>query len=319
MVDPKFSVFIFIGGEKHLKHKAVEALKSQILDSASGDLDYRVFHGGESGSGEILEFAQTLPFSSGKKLIVVKDFEKLPQEDRNHITGYIAKPAQSACIVLDIKEDSALSGLDRVPAHVTVRRFDAPDDSGAVSWVKKAAASCNRKIDDAAAESLVELAGRDLLILESEIEKLAAFTGGRDTICLEDVEAVIGRSFTGSAFDIIWAVGSRDAAKAVGLVRDLALSGKKPHEIIGIISWHLKRLLKARIMKDAGAGEYAIASGLKINRHYAGDFFRQLNTLDIDGIRSKMDILLEADLDIKNSRFDQALIFETAIVRLSLG
>lgn len=317
MVDPKFSVFLFIGEEKHLKHKAVEALRSSIPGNTPDSPDYRVFYGSESGSREILESAQTLPFSSSRKLIVIKDFEKLPQEDKGHIINYISKPSGYGYIVLDVKDDSALRGLERMQSHITVRRFDAADNIGAVSWIKKEAGAIGKKIDDDAAEAIVELRGMEFSNLKSELEKLTSFTGDRGTISLEDVETVTGRSFTGSAFDIIWAVGSRDAGKAVALVRDLALSGKRPQEVIGIISWHLKRLMKARIMKDGGSVEYAIMSGLGIQRRYSRDFFRQLESMDIDAIRSKMDILLKADLDIKNSRFDQALIFETAIIRLS--
>lgn len=319
MVDTRSAVFLFIGEERYLKDEAVEALKVSVLDKASVDMDYRVFYGSDATSREILECAGTPPFLSPKRLIVVKDFERLPQEDRKHLLDYTARPSESACMVFDVRDESVLRDLPEVSGRVVTRRFDPPDSVHAVSWIRKTAGLSDKKIDDSAAETLVELKGTNLYVLKGEIEKLAAYAGDRETVTFDDVEAVVGRSFTGSAFDIIWAVGSRDAARAVGLVRDLALSGKKPQEIIGIISWHLKRLARARIMVEAGTSDYAITSGLKISKRYARDFFRQLDSLDLDGIGSKMETLLKADLDIKSSRFDQALIFEAAIVKLCLG
>lgn len=319
MVDTRPAVFLFIGEEKHLKDEAVDALKVSILDKSSADMDYSVFYGSDTTSREIIECARTPPFLSPKRLIVVKDFEKLPQEDRERLLDYADRPSESACMVLDMRDDSVVRDLPRASGHVVTRKFDPPDASHAASWIRKAAGLRGKKIDDGAAETLVELKGTGLSVLNEEVDKLAAYAGDREMVTLDDVEATVGRSFTGSAFDIIWAMGSRDAARAVRLVRDLALSGKKPQEIIGIISWHLNRLARARIMKDAGKTDYAIIAGLKISRRYAQDFLRQLDSLDLDGIGSRMETLLEADLNLKSSRFDQALVFETAIVRLCLG
>ena len=320
MVNPKSQVFLFTGAEEYLKDRAVEALKQSVLGTAPLEFDHKVFHGDASSAREILEFTDTLPFSSPKRFVVVKDFEELSQEDRKYILNYIVKPARSACMVIYVGENPGLlRQLTGMPAHVQVRRFDAPDGPDAVSRIKKVASSAHKSITDDAAQTLMELQGANLSILKEEMDKIIAFTQSRETITAEDVEAVVGRSFTGSAFDIISAVDSRDADKALALVRDLALSGKKPQEMIGIISWHFKRLLKAKTMKAGGANEYAISSALKINRRYAGDFFRQFKAINMDQIRSKMEILLQADLDIKNSRFDPALLFETAVVRLCLG
>ncbi len=318
MVDQKFPVFIFVGEEEYLKDKAVQSLKISVLGKPS-DPDFKTFYPDSATSAEILEFAGTMPFSSPKRFLVIKDFEDFPAEERDRILAYCAKPSQSSCVVICVDEERAIGRMRPIPSCVCVREFRAPRQEDMASVIIKTASSRGKKMGDDAASLLAELRGTELSGLDEEMDKIAAFVGGRDVITADDVEAVSGRSFTSSAFDIIWAVGSRDVDRAIALTRELVIRGKRPNEIVGILSWHMKRLVKAVMMRKRGVSDHSIASGLKLPGRYARDFFRQVDSVDLDRIRSRMEILLKADLDIKSSGFDQALIFETAIVRLCLG
>jgi DNA polymerase III delta subunit len=58
---------------------------------------------------------------------------------------------------------------------------------------------------------------------------------------------------------------------------------------------------------------------LGINRRYAPEFFREAKRTDMGRIRSSLKALLEADLDIKRTRFDPETVLEFAVMRLCLG
>ena len=97
--------------------------------------------------------------------------------------------------------------------------------------------------------------------------------------------------------------GAGSVVFSLGLVKDLCLTKE----------------LSGSHMCFMDINEESLDVIYNLGKRYAGDFLRQLKSIDMDGIRSKMEILLQADLDIKSSGFDPALLFETAVVRLCLG
>lgn len=319
MVSVDASVFLFIGNENYLKEEALKELKGELLGRHSQELDYKIFYGNESCAREILDYVTTIPFSAAKKLVVIKDLERLSQEDKGRLAAYIKKPARFTNLVLDAADASILEELRPVIRYIEVSRYDRLTDPEVRSWIKRFAASKGKAIEDAAVEILKELQGANLSSLTQELEKLIAFVGEAGVIKSNDVEALVGRSHIESAFDIGWAVGEKRAGKALSLVSDLTLRGKKPHEIIGLLHWHLKRILKAKVLLSKNESDSSIGEILRIDRRRSLEFFKQARSYDIDQIRSATNILLKADLDVKNARYDSRLTLELAIVKLCFG
>jgi len=312
------SAFLFTGNDNYSKDKALEELVSSLLDSSSKELDYRVFYGGDANMSEIIDYVNTIPFLAAKKIVVIKNAEKLSKEDKARLAARIKKGTASTCLVLQSAEDS-LSELDELARCITVRRFDDLTDHELGSWIKRTLSSRGKSISADAVEVLKELQGQNLLSLNQELEKLAAFVGERGEIGPADVEEVVGKSLTATAFELTRVIEQSKIDDAMRIISDLILSGKKHHEIMGLISWHLRRMMKARIFRDRGESESYIANALRINRRYADEFFSQLNAVDISRIRARMKILLDADLDLKRTKYDPALILEFAVIRLCLA
>ena len=62
-----------------------------------------------------------------------------------------------------------------------------------------------------------------------------------------------------------------------------------------------------------------VSNILRLNRRYSDDFFKQVGRLNIHEIKSKLEILLEADTNIKRSKFKPPLALEFTVIRLCLG
>ena len=320
MVNSKPPVFLFIGSDNYLKDKALEELSSSLLDSSSKKLDYKVFYGSDADIREVLDYANTIPFSATKKVVVVKDVEKLPREDRVRLITYIKKPVDSTCLVLQSSDESLLEEDSALSQYVSIRRFGQMTDRELGAWIERflKSKSGKKSISADAIEVLKELQGQNLLSLDQELEKLITFVGARDEIKPDDVEAIVGRSLMAAAFDLTAAIEKKDVSSAMRVIADLALSGKKHYEIVGLLCWYLRRMMKARVLRDRGESDSSIAGALRLNRRYADEFFDQLEALNIDQIKSGMNVLLEADLDLKRTKYDPALILEFAVLRLCL-
>ncbi len=320
MVNPKPSVFLFVGSDSYSKGKALDELRSSLLDSSSNQLDYKVFYGNDADIREVLDCAKTVPLLAAKKIIVIKDAEKLSKEDKQRLIDCMKKGPGSTCFVLQCSDDSFLEEDGDLTGSASVRRFDGLTDHEVDLWMKRILDSNGKKLmTPDAMEALKELQGQDLLSLNQELEKLVTFVGERDEINSSDVEEVAGKTLAATAFDLTAAIEGNRMDDAMRIIAELTLSGKKHYEIIGLLCWQLRRMMKARILRDKGEPDSRIASALKVNRRYANGFFDQLNALDINKIRARMRILLEADLHLKRTKYEPALILEFAVMRLCLN
>lgn len=319
MVNSRSSVFLYVGSDNYSKEKAIADLTNSIFGASSKELDYRVFRAGESDIKEIIEYVATVPFLASKRLAVIRNAERLPEDFKSRLADYMKKPYKSSCLLLESEDDKLPAEYADISGYITVRRFGNLTDSELLSWVKRFLADRGKKIESGAFLLLKELQGRNMLSLSNELDKLASFSGGRKDITISDVEAVAGKSLIVSAFDLTRAIGEKKISDALKVMSDLTMSGKKHYEIIGLLCWHLKRILRAKTLQRKGENNDLIAGILRINRAHAAEFFRQVESFTQTQIRDRMKLLLEADLDIKRTKFDPALILEFTLIRLCLS
>ena len=319
MVAPKPArpaVLLFVGEDRFSKEKALRELIDSLFKDPSNELDYKIFHGADADPAEVLDHISTLPFTAGTRLVVIKETEKIDAVLRAGLIRYIHHPSRSTCLVLDAADISVLNGFEEAARQITVRRFAAVSGKDLTARMRDILAARGKKLEPEAAAILRELQGGDLLSLQQELEKLVAYTGQRKVITAGDVEEVSGRSLMRSAFDITGAIDGRKTEEAIRICSDLGKTGKREYEIIGILSWHLKRMLRAKLLQAKGETVYRIAGILRVGRQYQDEFFGQVAALTAAQLKARIAVLLEADLEIKRATFDPRMVLEFAVVRL---
>ncbi len=319
MVTPKFPVFIFAGPDSYSKEQAIAKLSNSVLDGSSKELNHIVFDGAESRLSDILDCVSTVPFMAAKRLVVVKNFDKLSDEDKVRLMKYARTPNKHTYLVIDSKDDSILKDNPDVMRYTVYSRFGELTDSQFQSRVTDMLLSSKKSISADAARALKELYNDDMGSVSRELEKLSSFVGERSAIETSDIEAVAGKHINASAFDLTDAIEVNDLNKSLSIVSELILSGKKHYEILGLLCWQMKRLFKGRALLENGTPEQQIAGILRINRRYHGRFFKQVKASTLEGVEAKINTLLETDLDIKRSRYDPAIALEFAVIKLCLG
>jgi DNA polymerase-3 subunit delta len=313
------SVLLFVGDDTYLKDKAIDKAVSSAIGSASKELNCRIFYGGESDLSGIVDYASTLPFLAARRVIVIRRFGEFSRKESALIKDIIAGLARHCLFILEADgkfsiEESGLHGFAQIS------RFDGVSGSDLRRWMADFIKTSGGKgITAQAVSRLEELQQHNLLSLSRELDKLVTFVGPDREIELTDVEELVGRNLEVSAFALTDAVSRKDVGVALGIVGELLRAGKRHHEIVGLISWYLRRLLKAKMLKAKGESEYSIARSLKIANRYAGGFFGELKAFTAEHIKLKLELLLKADLEIKRADFKPALILENAILNLCLG
>ncbi len=192
-----------------------------------------------------------------------------------------------------------------------------------------------KNLDPQAREMILARAGDDLRGLEQELEKLLLFVADRATIHAADVDLMFADRSEGWIFDLTRALGERNAAAALGQLARLIGHGEHPLKILGTVAAEVRRLLFARQLL---AGDLAkvwrcgmtyqqfqqsvLRQGVSpLGRNPYGDYmcFQRAERFSLAELSSFMQRLFEADLRLKSSAGQPAIVLEKLFLAMCLG
>ena len=192
-----------------------------------------------------------------------------------------------------------------------------------------------KNLDPQAREMILARAGDDLRGLEQELEKLLLFVADRATIHAADVDLMFADRSEGWIFDLTRALGERNAAAALGQLARLIGHGEHPLKILGTVAAEVRRLLFARQLL---AGDLAkvwrrgmtyqqfqqsvLRQGVSpLGRNPYGDYmcFQRAERFSLAELSSFMQRLFEADLRLKSSAGQPAIVLEKLFLEMCLG
>ncbi|MHB1018198.1 MAG: DNA polymerase III subunit delta [Coriobacteriia bacterium] len=231
-LDDLKPVYLIYGEEELLLERALHRLRGRIGEAADLTFNYEAFDGDNADPGDVIAAANTLPFASERRLVVVTNVQKMNAAAQARLAEYAADPSPSTCLVLvagKMRKDSKL--LKAVTAIGGAAEYKAPKRNEYPRWVIDLFESRGRTLSRDGAETLVRSVGCDLRRLETETEKIIAFVGDRTKISREDVASVVAETAPVSIFEFLDAVGARECGRALELLDDLIRGGE---EVIGI-------------------------------------------------------------------------------------
>jgi DNA polymerase-3 subunit delta len=229
---------------------------------------------------QILDVLNTVPFFSGRKVVVVDNAQKLLKKDLKKLGQYFLRPSESSVLVLlylgTVKKEmkEVLTGVKQIPLDISER--DIP------VWLKTRSRLRGIELSADAADYLIGTIGPDLGLLSSELDKFALL--GKVDIERADISDIIEGRRTYNAFALVDAIRARDREKVFRIYRVLRET-EEPYSLLGALNWQFARHL---------AGKDTPAERQRLHRVFG--------------------LLSEADADIKSSGGSYPL--ELLLVRL---
>jgi len=115
--------------------------------------------------------------------------------------------------------------------------------------VSKVLSGLQKKIQPRALDSLFERVGFHPVAVVMEAEKLALYVGDRDTITVQDLEDMVGRTREDALFELTDAFGKRQGARALVLLHRLQDNGMHALQILATMRNYLRKLLIFRSLQ----------------------------------------------------------------------
>lgn len=306
---------LFYGEDEFQKEEFVKRVTASILDTESLPFNLNTYDAKEIDARVIIDTANTLPFLSKHRAIIVNNVESLKEDQINLLAAYSKNPNPNTCLMLLVnkaKLPEEFSGLNS-----DSKRFNPLANEELFIWIKNRLKLSSVDIETDALELIIELTGNNLRIISSELEKLKTYIGKRPIIKKEDVQNLLGISIQNTAFDFIDLIFKEDSSGALKVLNSIKTDIERhPPRLIGLILWNFKQILKVKSLLDDGKRDYEIFQAVRMKRKTTSDFIRQARKLNLKNLRRIFKLLLDLDLSLKRSKVSPQTGYELLSAQL---
>ncbi|HKV42004.1 MAG TPA: DNA polymerase III subunit delta [Blastocatellia bacterium] len=324
-IDP---LYLFVGEEWYLHKQALQELYKTI-DEAAREFNISVFamagsqSGTAAGSGKTLasnaiDAANSMPMISKRRIVVVRDFDKITEGEMDLVLEYLKRPADTATLVFQATSlDHRRKITEALLKTCTVVSFDPLTKHEAQARVEKYLKNKKCSIDRDALGTLLGLTGTSIARLVNELEKLVTYTGGGH-ISRDVVERLVPRVREHTAFELWDAILDRNRKLALQLTDRLLNDGTEPLSLIGVLASLYRRMLVAKEMIASGAESNEIARATGQYAPRAAPFYDRVRHTPKEEIVHAIRRIAQADNDLKNATGSPRLHLEYLVAELTL-
>lgn len=305
--------YLLFGEETFLIRSYKNRLRQAI---AGGDtMNVNQFEGKGLDVKELISLADTMPFFSERRLILVED-SGLFKAASDELAAYLPSMPESTCIIFtESAVDKRNKLFKRVKELGHAAEFARQDAASLARWAAGILAQDGKKIRSSTMELFLERTGDDMENIRMELEKLISYTLGREEITARDVEEICTVQVTNRIFEMVTAIVTRKPQRAMDLYEDLLTLKEPPMRILFLIARQFNQLLQVKDMAAAGADKSAIASRLKVPPFVAGKMLPQARAFSREQIISYVSACAEYEEDVKTGRMQDRIAVELLIAR----
>ncbi len=308
--------YLIFGEQELLLEQALDQLRRKVGEVADLDFNMETFDGDNANANDVVAACNTLPFASERRLVIVRNVDKINKEGTDAIVAYLENPAETTILALvgkKIAKNTRLyKSVDKLGGLI---ERAAPKPSEFPRRVQDLFARKGKQVSLEGAELLVNAVGHDLRRLSVEVDKAVAFTAERDQVTVEDIEQVTSTTAKAKAWELGTVFANRDCAGSLRLVERLVGDGESVYGLHAIVLRKLRELISARALLDRGAGS-ATELGRVLGRPdwQVRDLPRQARGFTSEELVDLLRAAAEGEREMKTSR-DPRLVFERWIVK----
>lgn len=259
---------------------------------------------------ELQGACDAMPFLARVRVVLVENlFTSIPDKAfMDKLEAYLPQlPGTTRLIFL---ESQALSDSHRIIRLAEkerigyVRKFELPQGNELERWVRDHVAERGGRITPQAVNMLAVNIGGDLPAMTNEIEKLVLYKGEEGTIEAADVELLSPYAAESSIFDLVDALGNRQAARAAELFHKKINEGVDPFYLFSMFIRQFRLLLQTKSLLETGERPAGIAEQLKQRPFVVDKLVRQARNYTLPQLEQIYGRLLDIDVDAKTGKAD---------------
>jgi DNA polymerase-3 subunit delta len=320
-------LYYFYGEDQCLLDLAIQCVEKQGEFDEQDALSYEIFYGGATPLVTILESARSLPFLGSKKLVVVRETEKIPQADHKKLFAYAEKPSSKSTLVFaerlvkkggwqTKKPSFGKKLMDSIAQKGMVLSLPQSKRGEIPSWIQYLADAEGKTISNDGLALLRDLVGDSVQDLAAAMERLALFVGMEECISRAAVEQSISRLRVESVFELADHIGSGRRKQALGALSRLLDSDEQPLFILTMITRQFRLIFTAHILLDHGASFREVQKNLNVQDFVVKKLVPQTRSFSRARLEACYERLWKTDWALKSSSIPEKVLLEQLVLDL---
>jgi DNA polymerase-3 subunit delta len=300
--DPDANIYLFYGEERFFYEELLARVIDHIFPNRSDrDLNLQQFYGTENSLGEILSACVAYPMFAGKKIVIAKEFDKLPINEPDSFISYINNPQPSTILILTAEKWGKTKFHQNILERSVAVNCKSLSVGDLYHWVEEKLKRSEMQTDRTTITFLIENIGNNLLRLNLEIEKLINFAGPGKKIDFDTVATVTGFTRDVSIFNFQKALGNRDLKKSMRTGIQLLEQGEVLSAILPMIVNFFRRIWVVKYLLSKNLNRNKILQELNGHPYAFNDIFASVGNFSERQIMAIMKTLEESELALKTS------------------
>jgi DNA polymerase III subunit delta len=330
--SPKtYPVYLLYGPETYLIEEEIQTLLDQILPEKERGLNLHLFSGEEHSGREIVQAAQTVPMFSRYRFVLVKEADRLSEEDVETLSKYLNKPSPTTCLVLSAQTLGPWKGC-RPAIEKIGKMVEHPRMKGKalISWMTRRMGEKGKILSSEAAEYLIDVVGDHLQSLDNMVEHAFLAVGEKRKVEVSDVEGIVSDVKVNTVFDLTDAIGQQNLEKALGILGKVIgskiISFKKDEEVskmddpvpllLSLMARQYRLIWRVKEITSRQYGVEGIARNLRMSPWTVKRLVEQGKGFSESCLREGILKCHQADLAIKRGSGLKNLLMEKLVIDL---
>lgn len=313
-------LYLCYGSEEYTKNQYVEKIKNKIIDPAYELMNLEKIEGKNISADKIIDSAETMPFMSDKRLMIVKNsgfFKSGKKDESAKIADYIDKiPATTCLVFMETEIDKRLGLYRKVNKNYKVVEFSPPSDRELVEWAKKELKKHKVIMKNPTVEYFIRVIPNDMESIINEIKKLASYKDNGE-ITIDEIDNICTKSLDVRIFELVKALGNKDTKVALEIYSNLLEMKESPIGILSMMARQFRMILKVKYMRQLGHDNQSIVKRTGLRNFMVRECNNQAPNFTFAQLESAIKECLQADEDIKTGLMEPELAVELILIKYS--
>lgn len=308
--------YLLYGPEAYLRQQ----YKEKLIKALSPDVDSINFNRYEGKGIEVTEIkdrCETMPFFADYRTILIEDSGFLKNKC-DELADYLKSvPDYVHMIFVEDEVDKRGRIFKALKSEGLIVEFTAQDEKTLMRWAAGILARENLKITQRDMELFITKTGTDMGNIRMELEKLIAYTMGRDVVTADDIEAICTNRIENKIFAMVSAVTAKNQRKALDLYNDLLTLREPPMRILALLSKEFRAMCLAKKMSVENASIKEIAPRIGKPEFAVRNLLTCARSYTIAELEAAERDFADADEAVKTGKLQDKLSVELLIVKYS--
>ncbi|MBP3372130.1 MAG: DNA polymerase III subunit delta [Clostridia bacterium] len=326
----KHSVYLLHGQEEYVKDRLYEQLYDHLAPQMMPEFNVNILH--NPTDEQIIAACMTPPMMADEKLVVARDCPLLGSDEESRsssketkqmtdrLTEYLKNLPKSVRIIFIQRGKSAANNrLKKFLSQNAEEVLIDPLESGdAQAWIVSRMKQLGFAMDREAASMLFYYVGPAMGDVASELEKIALYAQGKETVNSADVQTVVQDRSSVRIFTMTDHLGMGRMQKAYEALESVRRGDADSFQTLYMIARQYRMLVRYHQMEMEHMSPADAKKALGVQDFVYRSLQQQARATTLGIALKALDILLDAEDGLKTGRYrDEDLVIDSAIAMIA--